>query len=148
MEKKDLEQLLKEGNSIQLKPVGYSMYPMLVQGRDEVRIRAADPESLRRGDVVLYRRADGILVLHRLLRRGKDGFYLVGDNQTRVEGPVPPEQVRGILIGFVRKGRYISAQDRRYRMAASIWLALRPFRRLIAVPAAAVRRKTGLNLWN
>lgn len=30
----DLEQLLEEGNRIRVKPQGYSMYPLLVPGRD------------------------------------------------------------------------------------------------------------------
>ena len=38
---------------------GYSMYPLIVPGRDEVFVERVSPESLRRGDVVLYRRRDG-----------------------------------------------------------------------------------------
>ena len=56
-EKVNIEKLLKEGHSIQLKPKGYSMYPLFVPGRDEAVIAPVDEEMhLKRGDVVLYRR--------------------------------------------------------------------------------------------
>ena len=59
----DIEQLLKDGSAIQLKPQGYSMYPLFHPGRDEAIIEAYPIDQLRRGDVILYRRDQGILVL-------------------------------------------------------------------------------------
>ena len=35
----DLEQLLRDGNIIRIKPQGYSMYPLLIPGRDEALIQ-------------------------------------------------------------------------------------------------------------
>lgn len=35
----DLEQLLREGNIIRIKPQGYSMYPLFIPGRDEALIQ-------------------------------------------------------------------------------------------------------------
>ena len=52
----DIEQLLKDGSAIQLKPQGYSMYPLFHPGRDEAIIEAYPIDQLRRGDVILYRR--------------------------------------------------------------------------------------------
>ena len=64
----DIEKLLEQGKRLRIKPRGYSMYPLIVPGRDEVFVERVSPESLRRGDVVLYRRRDeNILVLHRIL---------------------------------------------------------------------------------
>ena len=52
----DIEQLLKDGSAIRLKPQGYSMYPLFHPGRDEAVIEAYPTHLLRRGDVILYRR--------------------------------------------------------------------------------------------
>jgi len=71
--KKDIEKLLAEGNVLRIKPDGYSMYPMFVPGRDEAVIRSKGRAGARRGDVVLYRRNNGMLVLHRMHHKGKDG---------------------------------------------------------------------------
>ena len=95
----DIEQLLKNGSAVKLKPQGYSMYPLFLPGRDEAVIEHCVPSELHRGDVILYRRVQGILVLHRICRITRDGFYLVGDNQTEVEGPLSPEQIHGKLTG-------------------------------------------------
>lgn len=138
--KADIEQLLEQGQTIQIKPQGYSMYPMFVPGRDEAIIEKADRERLRKGDVVLYRRDGGILVLHRICKIRKGAFYMVGDNQKEVEGPLRAEQLKGILTGFVRKGKLISVKNPVYLMASGLWLFLRPVRPAFAKSAAALKR--------
>lgn len=89
----DMEQLLQDGNILKLKPQGYSMYPLFIPGRDEALIQQAALESLRKNDVVLYRRDHSILVLHRICRIAPEGIYMVGDNQSEVEGPLRPDQI-------------------------------------------------------
>ena len=126
----DIEQLLKNGTAVQLKPQGYSMYPLFHPGRDEAIIETYPVDQLRRGDVILYRRDQGILVLHRICRITSDGFYLVGDNQTEIEGPLRPDQIRGKMTGVVRNGKSFSVSHPLYRVFSSIWLFLRPIRPL------------------
>lgn len=129
----DIEQLLKDGNTVQTVINGYSMYPMLVPGRDSVIVEPLEDRKLKRGDVVLYRRDAGILVLHRIWRVRQEEFYMVGDNQTQIEGPLRPEQMRGILIAFIRKGKYIPVRNMPYRFYAAVWLRMRPVRHKAAV---------------
>ncbi len=135
----DIEKLLAEGNIIQIKPQGYSMYPLLVPGRDEVLVAPTDHFKLKRGDVVLYRRDESILVLHRIWKRQGDQFYLVGDNQKEIEGPLRPDQMRGIMVGLVRNGRKISVKNPLYRMYAGIWLVMRPLRPVISKTVAKLK---------
>lgn len=137
--KADIEQLLKDGNTVQTVINGYSMYPMLVPGRDSVILAPFQGGQPKRGDVVLYRRDGGILVLHRIWRTRQEGLYLVGDNQTQIEGPLRLDQMRGILVGFVRGGRHISTGNVVYRLYAGIWLWLRPLRHVIAVAVHRVK---------
>ena len=140
-QKLDVEKLLTEGNTVQLPPIGYSMYPVIVPGRDKVVIApASEQDCLKRGDVVLYRRDGSVLVLHRIWKVKKDGFYMVGDNQREVEGPIRRDQIRGIMTVLVRKRREISAQDFGYRLLTGIWLRLRPFRPYISKTVAAIKR--------
>lgn len=154
----DIEKLLAEGNIIQIKPQGYSMYPLLVPGRDEaivapvngVRVEAEnstlsapdgmDIAGLKRGDVVLYRRDKSILVLHRIWKRHGDKFYLVGDNQKEIEGPLRPDQMKGVVVGFVRKGKTISVKNPVYRLLTGIWLIMRPVRPAVSKAVAKLKR--------
>jgi len=142
-DKIDIEALLEQGNTIQIHTQGYSMYPMFVPGRDEAVIKQAVPTELKRGDVVLYRRKSGILVLHRIWKCRQDGFYMVGDNQTEIEGPLEESQIKGILLAFIRKGKYIETTQPFYRLASRLWLFLRPFRPPIMKAAAKMKKAAG-----
>lgn len=135
----DLEQLLKEGNIIRIKPQGYSMYPLFIPGRDEALIESVEPSRLRKGDVALYRRDQGILVLHRICRINASGFYMVGDNQYEIEGPLRKDQIKGKLISFVRNGKEFSVRNPLYRLLAFLWLLLLPLRPVCFKISAALK---------
>ncbi len=131
-EKLDLEKLLAEGKNVCVPPAGYSMYPVIVPDRDKVVIAPVkDTGMLKRGDVVLYRRKGSILVLHRIWKVKSEGFYMVGDGQSEIEGPVCGEQIRGMVTMLIRKGREVSAENLRYRITTGLWLCCRPFRTVI-----------------
>lgn len=143
-EHQDIELLLKQGKSIQIKPRGYSMYPVLVPQRDEAVIEPLEGKRLKRGDVALYRRVEsrsqGILVLHRVCKVTEKGIYMVGDNQKEVEGPLQPDQFLGIMVGMYRKGKYVSCSNIGYRCITGGWLLLRPVRPMMSRMAAEIKR--------
>ena len=124
----DLEQLLREGNIIRIKPQGYSMYPLFIPERDEALIQQTDYTDCHRNDVVLYRRDQGILVLHRICRITSDGFYMVGDNQYEVEGPLRQDQIIGKLIAVNRSGKEFTVGNPFYKFVSSLWLFMLPVR--------------------
>ncbi|MBR4083968.1 MAG: S24/S26 family peptidase [Lachnospiraceae bacterium] len=141
--RQDIEQLLEQGNNIQIKPQGYSMYPVLVPGRDEAVVEPVAERILKRGDVVLYRRVaentGHILVLHRIWKIKPEGIYLVGDNQREIEGPLMRSQMKGIMAGIYRKDKYISVRNPWYRLFTGGWLLLRPIRPIVAGIAARIK---------
>lgn len=146
MSKQDIETLLQEGKTISIKPQGSSMYPILVEGRDRAIIEPVQTDSLKRGDVVLYRRdADaptgGILVLHRIYKCKKDGFYMVGDNQKEIEGPLRADQIKGIMVALERNGKCISTKNLVYIVLTRIWLLFRPLRPTISRIVAQIKSK-------
>ena len=127
----DMEQLLQDGNILKLKPQGYSMYPLFIPGRDEALIQQAALESLRKNDVVLYRRDHSI---------APEGIYMVGDNQSEVEGPLRPDQIRGKLVGFIRNGKNFSVKNPLYRFLSFLWLTMLPIRPVCFRLTALLRR--------
>ena len=127
----DVVKLLEEGNTVQVKPLGYSMYPMFLPGRDSAILTKVNSGQLRRGDVVLYRRDTQTLVLHRICRITKEGVFLIGDNQTNIEGPLKTEQIIGVLVAFIRKDKKILVCNPIYMLLSRGWLILLPFRRYL-----------------
>ncbi|MDR0948466.1 MAG: S26 family signal peptidase [Lachnospiraceae bacterium] len=140
MEKKNIEDLLDQGITIQIQPIGYSMYPMFVPDRDFAILKQVPVNTLRRGDVVLYRRLNGPLVLHRIYRKDTNGFYMVGDGQSKTEGPLDSTQIKGKLLSFIRNGKTISVKHPIYRAAVSVWLILLPIRRPIQAFLVFIKR--------
>lgn len=140
IQEQNIEEILESGKAVRIKPQGYSMYPVIVPGRDEVIVQKEDPAKLKRGDVVLYRRDGSILVIHRIWKKDEKGFYMVGDNQTETEGPLRPDQIKGKMVALIRNGKEIDVREIRYRILCSIWLFMRPVRRPVSLAAAAVKR--------
>jgi hypothetical protein len=132
--------LLQEGHTVAINPIGSSMFPLFIHCDDQAVLAAADVSRLRRGDVVMYRRDSGMLVLHRIWRVKKDGFYMVGDNQTQPEGPLRAEQIMAVMVSFVRNGRQISCKNPAYVVLSRGWLFLRPFRHCISRPLGSLYR--------
>ena len=146
-DKIDLEKLLRTGTPVGFYPQGTSMYPTIVPGRDSVIVEPIADTILKRGDVLLFRRPDnapvypGKLILHRVCKIGKDGIYMVGDNEKQVEGPLPLECFLGIMTELHRKGKLIKVTGLFYRILTRSWLFLRPIRFVITKPLKIFKRK-------
>ena len=109
---------------------GQSMVPFLREG-DTVYLNSL-PCAPKTSDVVLYRRADGSFVLHRIAKRLSDGsYFLLGDNQTMLE-PIKKEQILAIATSAKRKNRLITEKSGVWLFYKTVWLWLWRLRPLIA----------------
>ena len=122
-----LPQLLQEAESVPLIISGSSMSPFLAHGRDTVYLsKVTGP--LKKGDMILYRRASGAYILHRIYRV-RDGVYdLVGDGQLGIEPGIRPEQVIAIVNTVRRKGKLLRKGSLRWEFFEHVWLELLPLR--------------------
>lgn len=125
-----LRERIKSGKTADLTVTGSSMTPFLVSGRDSVELAAikAEPEK---GDVVFYRRDNGTFVLHRVVKKDKNGFYFAGDSQTFVEGPVRGDQLIAVCVSFCRKGSKITGHEARWIIYDFLWRLVLRFRPVI-----------------
>jgi len=120
--------LILEQQTVYLNISGSSMSPFLIHQRDAVRLQKPDHPPIP-GDIVLYQRENGQFILHRICRMKNGFYYLAGDNQTILEGPVPPEQILAVVTAVCRKGQWFEAEDPRWQFFAIFWrriLCLRP----------------------
>lgn len=81
---------------------GTSMQPLL-HTNDLIVLEKIS--SLKKGDIVLFRRETGQFVLHRI-RKVKDGTYtFVGDHQVKEEPGITKSQCIGKGIAYIKQGK-------------------------------------------
>ncbi len=119
--------LLAEGKAVKIKPTGWSMVPFITGDRDMVEIKAAD-SNLKRGDIVLYRRSNGRYVLHRVYKVRGDEYYLLGDSQNWIEGPIKRDQIIAQSRYYYKKGKRKDNDSLSMRIKYTVWFWIRPFR--------------------
>lgn len=124
-----LLELLSEGKSVNMTVTGYSMMPLFRHGRDSVVLKL--PEKLRKYDIVLYVQEDGKAILHRIVKCGKKGYMIVGDNQMELDGPIAPEQIKAVVTSFYHGGKEYSVTVWWYRLYSFIWGYCRLLRPLL-----------------
>lgn len=125
MQKRSIEEHLALEGVHLLPAQGDSMYPALRDG-DLVTLRPIPLlDRLHVGDIVLYRRADSVLVLHRILNKTGSELVLNGDNCTYFEYPTQ-EQLIGILESYQRDGQELAPRRLPYQFY--LWLWYRPWR--------------------
>ena len=125
-----LRELTEEGHQVSMIVSGVSMNPFLGHLRDKIYFSKPD-RPLRRGDMVFYQRINGQFVMHRIWKVKPDGYYIVGDAQTQIEGPIRPEQIFARITKVERKGKILTDGDFWWDFFAGTWLTLRPFRGVI-----------------
>ena len=111
---------------------GTSMMPLLKEGRDRVELEPCSQERLKKGYVVLYKKNDGTLVIHRIIKtENREFFTVLGDHQFKNAERVNKNQIIAVACGFFIKGRYVTEKTRWYRLYKKIWLCNLNFRRII-----------------
>ena len=119
--------LLEEAETVPLVISGNSMSPFLVHGRDTVYLSKVK-NPLKRGDMILYRRASGTYIMHRICKVEGETYCLVGDAQTFVEQGIRREQVLALVTAVRRKGKLLRKGSFWWDFFEKVWLRLIPFR--------------------
>lgn len=134
-----LKDLVEEGHEVSMTIVGSSMAPFLIHGRDKIFFSKPE-DTLKRGDMVFYQRDNDQFVMHRIIRVKDDGYYMVGDAQTAIEGPLNREQIFAKITKVERKGKLLTESSFWWRFFQGPWLWARPMRPLILKIYGWIRR--------
>ena len=98
---------------------GISMMPIIRPGRD-LAIIESHQGRYKVKDAVLFKRDNGVYVLHRVKKVRDNDYIIVGDNSYENE-PVRDDQILGILTTIKRNDRTIKSTDFWYRVYVAIW---------------------------
>ena len=124
-----IKESLDTGGTVELPITGTSMLPLLVQGRDTVLIKKAD--TVKKGDIIFYRRDDGHFVLHRIVGKDEKGYILCGDNQWKKEYGILERHIIAVVKTVNRKGKDIKTDNFGYMLYSSLWMLVLPIRKYI-----------------
>lgn len=121
---------MKRGGSATIKVKGSSMMPMLHHGISTVRLKTPG-KSLKKGDVILYRRENGRYVLHRIIAvKSGENYLCCGDNCRETE-TVLQNQVFGVVCAFTRKGSEHTVEELPYQCYVWMMVHSMPVRGLL-----------------
>lgn len=98
-----IEESFSRGQPVTIPVTGVSMEPTLSSG-DAVTLTPPDWTHIRRGDILLYRRANGQFVLHRVVAVHKTTVDFCGDSQVIVEKNIPKSSVIAKTIAYEKDG--------------------------------------------
>ncbi len=131
-----ISEVTSAGGSVRLDVKGNSMWPLLRSEKDSVLL--VKPDNIKKNDVILFRRFDGKIALHRVISLTDDHLTTIGDNQYVFEGNVDKSSVIAKAIEF-RRGK--KRLDEKYiRNFGVIWVAIFPLRRVTRKGLSWIRR--------
>lgn len=126
-----VSELIDKGATVPLYVSGNSMNPFLISRRDIVWLSSCTASCLKVGKIILFRRTDGSLVLHRIVKLLTDGRIVVGgDAQTWTE-EITEKHIVAVVTGIQRKGRKRSVDSAYWRAVDTVWKMLTPLRSII-----------------
>ncbi|MDO4556416.1 MAG: S24/S26 family peptidase [Lachnospiraceae bacterium] len=106
---------------------GYSMQPLIRRKKDLVTIVPLF-RSLKKGDIVLFRSAEGSYVVHRIWKiRGKQ-LQTFGDNCWKADAWIDRSQVYGLVIKVKRNNREWMLDTLLSRNLGRLWQLIHPAR--------------------
>ena len=120
--------LAKEGTPLPITTTlkGFSMEPLIRYMKDPITIVPVN-RALIPGDVVLFEREDGKLVVHRLYKIFDERKMVQtwGDNCKAPDQAIPADRVLGIVVSMEKNGKQILLDSDEQRQKGLEWLESR-----------------------
>jgi signal peptidase I len=103
------EHLLRSGLSVRFRAGGQSMHPTIRDG-EMITVEPVVPESIHRGDIVLYRSRKGVIA-HRIVRIETEDATLIftprGDAMLACDARIKGAEILGRVVAVERERRRI-----------------------------------------
>lgn len=134
--------VIKNDGKVSIIASGVSMEPFIKNKKDVVTLVGAS-RKLKKGDVPLYRRSNGKVVLHRVIGEDKNGYIMRGDNQWTNEYGIKDENILALLYSVKKGSRELkkdSAICRLYEFFLPLIRLLKKSKNFIIIRAKRLRR--------
>ena len=126
-----VKELLAEHRQAVFTVTGMSMWPFLCHGRDQVVVEYCDPETIKKGDIILFQTLLGKYLLHRVVRLDGRQFETAGDGNCFRDGWIDRSCVCARVTKLIRNGKTIDCGSLRWKAVFRFWMGLFPVRRVL-----------------
>ena len=134
------ETIKYENGVFYLTVTGTSMTPTLYSDSSFVALVSVERKPVRKYDIVLFKRDNGDIVLHRVIKILSDGQLLInGDSQVWTE-TVKAENIIAVVKSYNKNNRTVKCSGIRFFCKSAVWCLLRPFRPKIFRLSATLKR--------
>lgn len=110
---------------------GMSMWPFLCHGRDQVIVNKVDKDTLKKGDIILFRRQDGKYILHRITCINGNKIQTTGDGNYYHDDWIEYMNVIAKVEKVIRNNKEINCQQFHWRFLSHLWMFLFPIRKVM-----------------
>jgi signal peptidase I len=118
-------EILGQGKCLRFQARGSSMQPLVRDG-DILSVHPLEGNLPRVADIVLCRVPPGRILVHRVVRRWRDGqgwqYLLQGDRVAKPDGVFSRTQLLGRVMGIERSGRLFDTQHPQMKLLG--WLVV------------------------
>ncbi len=120
---------------------GSSMTPTLYGNRDIVHLVSPNYKAPEKYDIVLFKRTNGRIVLHRIIKELPDNRFLInGDCQNWTE-EITASQIIAVTKSYNRNGKTISCNTTVFKLKSALWCSTRKIRPLLFKASSLLKRK-------
>ena len=120
-----VEKAINDGGCVPLVVTGNSMNPFLKDGKDVVWLKKCGESDFKRGKILLFKRENGALVLHRVRNVLSDGELLMNGDAQYWSEKISKSRVIAVVTQVERNGQKKPCGSN------TLWHVLKPFRPLI-----------------
>lgn len=115
------EQMLQEGQNVELTVKGQSMRPFLRDGEMVTIVPVSDDSNLKKGTIILAKTEKDTVMMHRIFRMEGNRILMKGDGNILQTEWVQRGDVLGIAENVCRQGRDVSLYTPFRRLGAWCW---------------------------
>ncbi|MDY0064679.1 MAG: S24/S26 family peptidase [Bacilli bacterium] len=124
-----IEEQIANGNEVNLRVSGNSMYPFLVDNETSVLLAPID-KPLKRKDIVFYKSNNSQYLLHRIIDIIDSQIIIRGDALKQKEILTESNMIAKV-ISFERKGKTIDVGKKGYLFLVGCWFICFPIRGIL-----------------
>lgn len=125
-----IKAMIDEGRTVTFRVRGRSMRPMIEGDRDSVVLVPCTGE-VKKDDIILAEVSPQRYVLHRIIKVEGDTLTMRGDGNLLGTETFRRSDVIGRAEAFIRKGKRLNMDSRRWKVYSFFWTRLLPLRRYL-----------------